>query len=272
MPLDFFSADHALYDRPQGIPLLNRDSPQAQGLVGWWPLSRAADARDYSGFNRHGSFQNGAVLAPVPEIGYGLRTTASTADNDHISVPDFTLTLGDFTCIVWFIDYSVATSFERLVDKSFDLGFWLGRNGTTSNSWGGGVREGTTPFGRFVTLEDGKLHQIVSRRQGTTHTIIGDGGQVSTSGTVTAQLLSTASLLFGIQASGLGADLTDGFVADIKMYDWAVPDPIIEHSFAPDTRWDLYWQPRIMVPGFVAAAGVAGRRLMNTPLNFGFMR
>ena len=45
--------------------------------------------------------------------------------------------------------------------------------------------DGDPSFGRFVTLTDGSWHHFVTKRDGTTHYIIGDGGAVSTSGTVT---------------------------------------------------------------------------------------
>jgi hypothetical protein len=60
-------------------------------------------------------------------------------------------TLGDFSVEVWFKDDGVVTSYERLADKSYSNCFWLGRNNSLSNTWGGGVREGSDPYGIYVT-------------------------------------------------------------------------------------------------------------------------
>lgn len=104
----------------------------------------------------------------------------------------------DFTAMIRFkATDPTPVAYERLMDKRFTDGFWLGRENTVANSWGGGVWEPNPPYGRFIELEDGVWHHIVSRRRGTTHTIIGDGGQVSTSGEVLITILGPDFFFFG---------------------------------------------------------------------------
>ncbi|MDP3275449.1 MAG: hypothetical protein Q8Q09_09665 [Deltaproteobacteria bacterium] len=86
------------------------------------------------------------------------------------TVGDF---LTDFTFVGLFRQYSgVANSYERLVDKSYINGFWLGREGSASNSWGGGVQEASFPYGEFGFFADGLPEVIVLRRQGNTITLL----------------------------------------------------------------------------------------------------
>ena len=126
-------------------------------------------------------------------------------------------TLGDFTVEAWFRDTGVKTMYERIVDKSYTGGFWIGRNSTTANSWGGGVRETTSPLGRFVTLTDGQWHQIVSKRAGTTHYIIGDGGAVSTTGTVTNAALDSTVVRIGVDAAGSSFAYFSGVIDEVRI-------------------------------------------------------
>ena len=44
-------------------------------------------------------------------------------------------------------------SFSRLIDHSYNLGFWLGRSGSTI---GGGFIEGAAPYGNFNSIQDNK--------------------------------------------------------------------------------------------------------------------
>jgi len=63
--------------------------------------------------------------------------------NDRIN-SNYGATLNDFTVCVWFRDDG-SGQFGRVVDKNFQTGFWLGRNDTTANSWGGGILEDNPP-------------------------------------------------------------------------------------------------------------------------------
>jgi len=114
---------------------------------------------------------------------------------------NLTTALNDFTVEIWFKDDGIITTHERLIDKSYVNGFWLGRNSYKANSWGGGVREANDPWGIFVNLTDGEWHQIVSVRQGITHYIYGDGGLGA--GSVASNNVSNAPL--NTAAVALGA-------------------------------------------------------------------
>jgi hypothetical protein len=113
----------------------------------------------------------------------------------------------------------IGVGFDRIVDKNYPTGFWLGRNNTTANSWGGGVEEALGPYGIYVTLPDGVWHQICSIRSGTTHTIVGDGGLVSTSNIVSSAAIDTTALEMGA-TGGLGE--FGGAIDDVRIYNRAL--------------------------------------------------
>ena len=48
-----------------------------------------------------------------------------------------------------------------------------------------------------------------------------------------------------------------GTIYDIRLYDYAVPDRLLREMYDINTRWDLYWQPKVMVPVPVGIAAVA---------------
>ena len=136
------------------------------------------------GFN---SFQNGGSL-----IFDGTDDKVSTS---------FGPTSGDFTICLWFKDNG-SGAYGRIADKDYVNGFFLGRNGGSANSWGGGILEASPPYGIFLTLEDGKWHFLTSIRSGTTHILYGDGIANTTSNTVSSTALSSTTLALGDWSSG----------------------------------------------------------------------
>ena len=81
----------------------------------------------------------------------------------------------DFTFYLIFRNTSGTDSYERLVDQDFVNGFWFGRNGSSANSFGGGVRESSDPYGVFVTATDNQWNIIANQRDGTIHNVWNNG-------------------------------------------------------------------------------------------------
>ncbi|MGK5085427.1 LamG-like jellyroll fold domain-containing protein, partial [Bdellovibrionota bacterium FG-1] len=141
----------------------------------------------------------------------------------------------DFTVEVWFKSNSTIGGYERLIDKNYISGFWMGRSSTTAGSWGGGVEEGVPPYGVYVSLADGAWHQLVSVRSGTTHYIYGDGITQTTSNTVSNAALSTTSLAVGGSAAGLSAGSS---IATVRVYNRALSQAEVQQNcFALASRF-----------------------------------
>lgn len=130
--------------------------------------------------------------------------------------------LNDFTICCWFKPTdSSNVAYARLLDKSFTGGFWLGKDASSPNSWGGGIQETSPPFGRFLTLTDGQWNFITSLRSGSTNTMYGNGIANTTSGTVTSAALDGTSLLLAQYIGGAGYNF-NGNIAIVQMYNRAL--------------------------------------------------
>jgi len=213
--------------KPRPGARLNPSHPATAGLVGCWLMNEQAGGSLYNLVSQVGSSlgsTNGWSPTPL-----GTAVSFAGASTSGITTP-ITTAFTDFTCMVWFND-NTPINFERLVDKNFSAGFWVGRNGTT-NQWGGGVLESSSPFGVFVSLSNNALHQLVSRRTGTTHDIIADGGAVTASNTVSGSALDATAVRFGMANDT--SSFYDGLILMVLLWNRAVPDPILR---------DLYLDP-----------------------------
>jgi hypothetical protein len=150
--------------------------------------------------------------------------------NDYVSTT-YTTALTDFTAGAWFFANSTGNPSTRILDKNFTNGFWIGKSTSgAANSWGGGVFEPSFPHGRFITLTDNQWHYIVSRRQGTTHTILGDGISNTISGTVPSTSLSTNILVLGREYD-IGPSIFKGNISIVHIYNRALSDQEILQNF-----------------------------------------
>ena len=184
---------------------------------------------------------NGNTGTLVSGSGYSSQNGgAITFDgiNDNVTTT-FNSALTDFTIGVWFRQSGSIISYQRLVDKNYITGTWIGRNSVTASSWGGGVCESSTPFGRYINLADNQWHYIVSRRQDTTHTILGDGITNRSSGTVTSTPLNTNNMLIGRSVQSV-LELLTGNIAQVQIYNRALSDQeVLQNYNATKTRFNL---------------------------------
>jgi hypothetical protein len=130
-------------------------------------------------------------------------------------------TLGDFTICIWFKDNASAT-YGRLVDKSYTGGFWLGRNASTPNSWGGGIKETSDPYGIFLTLTDGQWNYLTSIRSGSTHILYGNGITNTTSNTVTSSSLDSTTISIGAWSGPETSQRFKGSIGKVQVYNRAL--------------------------------------------------
>ena len=150
---------------------------------------------------------------------------------DDFVLTNYNIALTDFTACMWFkTPDSTNAQSNRLLDKNYALGMWLGKNTTgTSNSWGGGVRESSAPYGIYLTLTDGQWHFLASIRSGTTHTLYGDGISNTTSNTVSTTALSTDFISIG--SNGGAASYFKGNIAQTQIYNRALSASEVLQNF-----------------------------------------
>jgi hypothetical protein len=158
--------------------------------------------------------------------------------NDYIST-GYNTQLQDFTAIAWFKSgVAGARYYERILDKSYDTGFWMGRNYNQSNKWGGGIRNTTAPdYGIFLTLSDSNWHFLTMIRSGTTQILYGDGISNTTSTTCSGTQLSSTNL-------SIGTDFSNGYIlgniASVQIYNRALSaSEVLQNYNAQKSRFNL---------------------------------
>jgi len=224
----------ALPDNGQSESGYYSGNSNMSGNIGLYHLDESVGATsfaDSSGNNKNASCS--APACPTNGVVGKFGTAASFNGAQEITTP-INDALGNFTVEVWFKDDGVVRGYERLVDKDFQQGFWLGRNGTTPNSWGGGVREGSPPYGVFVTLTDGVWHQLVSVRNGGIHYIYGDGGRVIRTSTVSSVALNNAVMNIASwtdSVTGDNAQRFNGSIDEVSVYNRALSSSEIAYHY-----------------------------------------
>jgi hypothetical protein len=190
-------------------------------------------AYDMSGNNYDGTFTNGASLA------HRDGGTVFNFDGvDDIIRTEYNGQLGDFTVCVWFKSDN-SGNWARLVDKSYSDGLWLGKQFNVPNSWGGGAGPQTTyPYGNFLTLPDGQWNFLVSIRNGSTHTLYGNGITNTVSQACSPVLTSTSKI--GIGSWWAGIEYFKGKIGDVRLYSRALTaDEVLKMYTATKSRYGL---------------------------------
>lgn len=274
---------------PNGQFTINRASPQARGLVGWWPLSAAVGAvvPDLSGYGNNGAMPGGASNPTRIGTPLGMALDFVNASSQYITVADSDIfTIGDnaTTFAVW--AYHDGTRADRpLFSKYQDTSPFDGE-------WQFAVLDFGYPALWLQLLDSGPVNRIrinttsgipagwslfVGRYDGSgSHTglsLFVNGRPVAT----TAQTQNTYSGTTNRGADVLiGASLiNDSFagyydypIVDVRMYSRALSDNEIYSLYDPATRWDLYQPiapPRYwLLPQAVAGGGGTNYELTAT--------
>jgi hypothetical protein len=147
--------------------------------------------------------------------------------NDHINIPSITSISGDFAVLIWFKANSSNLNYARLMDFDYANGFWIGRS-TSANTWGGGIKIGSPPFGIFLTLPDNEWHFLAFIRNSTTHTLYGDGITNTNSSTVTNTSLTSSQITLG---TSVFSDLYAGIISQVQIYNRALTQQEILQNF-----------------------------------------
>jgi len=196
-------------------------------------VSGSTTWRDLTATNNNGTLTNGPTFSST-----NLGSIVFDGVDDYVNT-SITTTYNNFTIGVWFKQVGNAIGYQRLLDKNYILGFWIGRNAGVANSWGGGVLESGPPYGRFITLTDGNWHYIVSKREGSIHTIYGDGITNNISGSVSSAALSNKNITIG-RSDEPALDSMNGNIASIQIYNRALSESeILQNYNALKSRFNL---------------------------------
>jgi hypothetical protein len=187
-----------------------------------------------------GNGNNGTLTSGVSFTNSNGGTLAFAGTNYNRVQTNLSTAFTDFTVGIWFKDQE-SNPYERLIDKDYTNGFWLGRNASLANSWGGGIRKPDMPYGKFIFLTDGQWHFIITVRSGTTHTIYGDGVTNKVSDIVANTPLNNTSLAIGDISGGLDTrPLKSGIISQVFVYNRALSETEIMQIFnATKSKYEL---------------------------------
>ena len=195
----------------------------------------AANTKSYVGsgttwYDLSGNGNNGSLINGVGYIADNNGSLMFDGVDDVVNTNNNTQ-FTDFTVNVWFKSTGGTLNYNRIIDKNYINGFWIGRQNNIVNSWGGGVLESTAPYGRYITLTDNQWHMIAFLRQGTTHKIYGDGIDNYVSGTVSGNPLGSTSIAIGNWSGANNVQRLTGNVSCVQIYNRALSTTEIKQNF-----------------------------------------
>lgn len=202
---------------------LDVGSSLSNGLVGHWTF----DGVDFSDkvYDRSGNGYDGYLFGIATSAAkamgkLGQALTLSGATGQRVNTP-LNTAFTDFSACAWFYPRPNpnGADYDRIIDKSFNTGFWLGRNPGTQD-WGGGVVEDLPPYGVFVTLPDYAWHHICIMREGNVRTVIGDGTLTSSSVANSTQM-DTTNVSIGERPDTLVSEC-NCIIDDVRIYNRAL--------------------------------------------------
>ncbi|MGK5088947.1 putative Ig domain-containing protein [Bdellovibrionota bacterium FG-2] len=137
-----------------------------------------------------------SIINGKPILRFNGSAKMATATGDALS---------DFTVFIVFKDTGTAPAYERLLDKDYINGFWVGRASSTANTWVVGAEKAISPwYDGSATFTDGTPQILTAVRD---HT--GVSGPLIANKT-TSNSISMSSTVTSTAVYGIGACYNDG--------------------------------------------------------------
>jgi hypothetical protein len=255
-------AERALGSEAPAWPFeLNRDSPQAQGLVGWWPLAEGAGptARDLS----DGPIgRNDGTLVGTPTRGNdggtglaGLDLTDNSTDGVRLTSSGsiFPAAPSELTWVARVRPTNLVGT-QTIIEQKDGLLQVVLRSEGTSLVWY--FRDLSLGW-RSVSigcLSTGTFYTACGRWSGGAIDIVLNGAVSSSQSASNRDTGINVGMHLGRNSSG---GSWAGFAGDFRLYDRYLPTPVCRGMHDPETRWDLYWEPDRVLYFLPAAGGAA---------------
>jgi hypothetical protein len=254
---------------PNGPFRLNHNSPQAKGLVAWWPPlgSQGRPLRDLSGYGDNMAFPGGTanpVWTPS-EMGYVLSYDGS---DDYLSVSSDHLNLtGTVTLSAWVTssrawDWNNGAYIGILARNTvYDNGFGLHMyedpvlEETAIYMWTRGATFGEIGWNVEAFWATNTWYHVVGVYDGTNSYVYVNGLLRNSGATPTPTSTAGDSTWIGREANASAAEWP-GLIGDTRVYDRVLSANEVYALWAPDTRFELY-QPVRRVWGVRVAAAAA---------------
>ena len=244
------------YSQPPNVPFkINKDSPQSEGLIAWYPTlgSRGANVlRDYAGRGLDGAFPGGAANPSwVGDAERGMVLDFDGGD-DYIRIPDnadFSVVVtNELTVSLWAKPRTVAENDYLVIKGNEDVaGQWewgireIGEIGNTSwTVWtqgGGDVLTFTATGNQFTS---GVWHHVVMTIDYAAPALRGyiDGVEVGSDVSLGASPPGSASSAIALGPRS-GSGYFDDLMDDLRIHNVAL-SPAVIWDMAHDKKGELY--------------------------------
>lgn len=137
---------------------------------------------------------------PVYRANSGDPYVEFDGSNDYLNTT-LNTAFGDFTVfMIARINSTGTATAERLVDKNFASGFWMGISVADVDEVGGGIMESSPPYGHFLPYEAGEWVSIFMQRSGTSKNIRVAGSSVTQ--TVSGSATDASNFIIGALSGG----------------------------------------------------------------------
>lgn len=233
--------------KPPWVYGANLDSPQSNGLVGWW----AGDPSGGTSLFDLAAGRTGTLLRGASSLVTGWKPTQFQSNALSLNGTDDYVNVGDYSNL----DFSTA----------FTLSAWVYMNPTQPSPDCAVVsKNGSNPYpGYMIWIDPNKINLYIntgSRAVGATTVVRGVWNHVAAVWTGTNALVylngrldgsgswSTAPtsagqpFLIGQYRFAASRHLA-GQIDDVRAYNLAHPANVIEQMWDGNTRWDLHYQP-----------------------------
>lgn len=239
---------------PLGVPFtLNQASPQARGLVAWWPALGGAPTRLYNRFvgRYHGTMSGTVTLVPRPVVGLMHDFDGSSRFEIDGSSGSNTGLGGIYPTISCWVEFDTTSGTQTIIKRDVD---WILRADGGNVQWLVWSSVGGLAVTNFLAFSTGTLYHLACSYDGANMLMYVNGQLVSTTAkTGTPNDFGSTSCV-GAQPGG--GENIDGRIADLRVYNRPLSAAEVLALYLPQTRWELYaplWGPVYKAP---AAASV----------------
>lgn len=245
---------------------VNKDSPQAQGLLAWWPIHPRIGDRSH-----FGNSENAVAFTSHEGNRYEVLVHGTGNLTGSVQIKDHRYTCDGASVLVRFDIADSGNVFApahitvggRLNLPSDTTGTFIGKG----NSFDFGLKNGNTYLHAFassgkawsfINTEGGAVttgvdHTMYLRYDGVSLDLFLDGKLDQHNTAYTGGMASAGNLLEFLDRVANQIGILSAYISDLRIYNSALPDAVMQDIHAPSTRWDLYWQPRSMVQVFTTA-------------------
>lgn len=233
---------------PLGVPFtLNRASPQARGLLAWWPTIgvNGSGVSDRAAGLHNGVWTGTPTYVPHPTTGRMFDFDGSS----YVVVSANARLANLYPTLSAWVEFDSVSGYNTIIDKDVE---WIIRGDNTNLTY----HQWPDAQSITVTVTTGVLYHVAGTYDGVTMRLYLNGVQVNSA--AKTGISGDFGNNVGIGAQGDGDVPMNGRVGDVRIYDRALSAAEVWQLYAPQTRWQLY----APLPLGVKAVATAGQPMM----------